>query len=71
MNFNVNVVKVERYGTEVYEHTEMDALRKTQCLCLNCNKLGNCVYAEKGLELCKEAGMAWAVTRCAYFEDKI
>jgi len=48
---------VERYGEKVWENTKMDALRKEECLCLNCDRIGK-------LELCKKYNLAFAMTRC-------
>jgi hypothetical protein len=68
-NFRI-VTKVTKYGREVYEHSAMDALRKTDCLCLNCAKMSECPIAEAGFELCQEYGVAYAMTRCPLFERK-
>jgi hypothetical protein len=62
-------VKVTRYGTEVWESVEMEALRKTDCLCQNCEGLRHaagpqCEKAIQIIALCKAANMALATTRC-------
>lgn len=71
--------KVERYGKEVWENITLDALRKGECLCLNCAHLSRCPvkssYREEGspeplsaaaalYKLCCDTGMAMAITRC-------
>lgn len=58
---------IEKHGTAVRQHTEMDNLRKTQCLCLNCGDIKSCSAAAMGLALCKTYGIAFAVTRCPKF----
>lgn len=68
---NFHTVRVERHGNIVEEHPEMDALRKTQCLCLNCRCIGWCKTAKKGLAVTKEDGVAFAVTRCAGFLETL
>ena len=65
-----NVVKVERYGEEVWENDMMDTLRKEECLCLNCGELGKCDIAKEGLELCKKWNCAFAMTRCKEWSPK-
>jgi hypothetical protein len=67
MRFKVE--KVEKYGQEVFQHTEMDELRKTQCLCLNCIGMEFCETAHGGYDLCKKYNIAFAVTRCPKFKE--
>jgi len=62
--------KVERYGIEVWQHTEMDELRLTQCLCTNCNNIGTCNIVLQGLRFCVDYSIAFAVTRCPNFWKK-
>ena len=57
-------VLVERYGKDVWSNAEMDALRKTECLCMNCWNFGDCETAMRLYELCKQFNLALAVTRC-------
>jgi len=68
MDFAVS--KIEKYGVLVFQHPEMDELRRSQCLCLNCQKMDNCEIAHAGFELCKKFNIAYAVTRCPIFEKK-
>lgn len=60
--------QVEKYGALVHRHSEMDALRGTQCLCFNCAKTSGCPIAAKGLQLCRDHNIAFAVTRCPEFQ---
>ena len=62
------VVKVEKYGALVFQHPQMDELRRSQCLCLNCSKMKKCEIASAGYELCKKHNIAYAVTRCPVFD---
>lgn len=68
MKFQVAVV--EKYGEEVWQHVEMDKLRATQCLCLNCKLLGECAVAQAFYVLCVKNNVALAVTRCPTFVQK-
>ncbi|MCR4322864.1 MAG: hypothetical protein NUV61_02140 [Candidatus Azambacteria bacterium] len=67
---NFKVLQVEKYGVQVLQHPEMDDLRRTQCLCLNCAEMQDCAIAAAGFELCKKYNIAYAVTRCPYFDMK-
>ena len=58
------IEKVIKYDVGVWSNTEMDELRKTECLCLNCGPLKNCSTAKKLYEICKEENMAMMITRC-------
>lgn len=69
------IKQVERYGALVQEHTEMDELRKTECLCRLCAKLkakqpDNCRTAEALFAICVSDSIAMSVTRCPEFEAK-
>lgn len=54
----------------IWQNSEMDALRKTECMCLNCYlkdenpPYKSCPVAGKIYEICKEHDMAMAITRC-------
>jgi len=63
-------VLVEEYGVQVYQHPEMDELRRIQCLCLNCSFMYHCKIAQKGYKLCKEYNVAYAMTRCPNWRKK-
>ena len=68
MNFRVQCS--ERYGDTVSEHSEMDALRKRHCLCLNCTHLSNkdakCAR-HIGYAMARTFNVAFAMTRCKDF----
>lgn len=65
-----DVKRVERHGGEAWEHTEMDALRKDKCLCLNCAHLEEgCDPASSLYAVCREDNIALAVTRCPYWKE--
>lgn len=67
---NLQIEEVEKYGVKVQSNINMDALRKDQCLCLNCNQMGPCEQAQAFYEICKKHNIALAVTRCPHFELK-
>lgn len=59
------------YGVDVITQPYMDALRKTECLCLNCSHMeGGCQTAQDLYEICKRGNMALAVTRCPQWHMK-
>jgi len=68
MNFDVK--KVEKYGQEVFEHEQMDLLRRDHCLCLNCKKMSYCNVAQVLFYVCVKSNMAMAITRCPDWENK-
>jgi len=66
---------VERYGVMTWADQELDALRRTNCLCRRCKRLkpdrpDNCPMAEVVYALCKTKGMAMGVSRCQDFYPK-
>lgn len=56
--------KIVKHGVEVWTNEETDELRKTECLCLNCEKLVTCKMAKKLYEICVNDDMAMMITRC-------
>ena len=60
----------EFYGKNVWTNEEMDQLRKTECLCLNCKKMPDCPSAKTMYKLCVEEDLAMMITRCRSFEIK-
>ena len=66
----MKVEKVIKYGVEVYQNTEMDNLRKDNCMCFNCETLPDCSRAKKLYEICKEENMAMMITRCGNWPEK-
>jgi hypothetical protein len=65
----MNVEKGIYYGKEAWANVEFDALRKNECLCLNCSKMSSCDVAKKFYEICKTNNMAVAITRCGAREN--
>jgi len=61
--------KVEKYGKEVFSNVEMDKLRKTECLCLNCGDMKDCLTAKALYYVCKNSDVAMMITRCPLFKD--
>lgn len=63
------------YGVEAWTNVKMDKLREKECLCLNCARLwrkgpAECPKAKiLFLETLGKYGMAFAVTRCARWEE--
>jgi hypothetical protein len=68
--------QVVRFNDHVVEHSLMDSLRQTECLCINCAQLNvrspndNCVAAQIFYETCLEHNVALAITRCPRFQQK-
>ena len=54
----------EHYGTLVWANYDTEKLRKSECLCLNCDSLLECPTAKALLEICKSNDMAMCITRC-------
>ena len=63
-------VQVEKYGAIVWSNAEMDELRKTECLCLNCSKMSTCQIAKHLYNACKDYNLAMMITRCPDWESK-
>jgi hypothetical protein len=62
----------EYYGKKMWRAVELDELRRTDCLCRNCDLLDkdpekNCPHAQVLYALCQSVGMAIPVSRCALF----
>jgi hypothetical protein len=66
------VVYERHYGVNVWVNELMDALRREECLCLNCERLTDhsCVVAGMIYKLCKEHNLALAMTRCKNWKCK-
>lgn len=59
----------KHFGKKVWVNRTTDWLRRSECLCLNCEKLkpgqpGNCPIAQAFYEICKKENIALMVTRC-------
>lgn len=75
-------VKVNKYGFEVWENPTSDAMRREECLCLNCKFLGSDCPVSIGsdlypvkvakilFEICQNTGMAMCITRCPKWEAR-
>lgn len=57
-------IKEIHYDTEVWVSPEIEKLRRTDCLCLNCKHMGVCLLARAFYQRCKQYDIALAVTRC-------
>jgi len=62
--------KEEHYSQMVWVNPTIEDLRRKECLCLNCERFGKCEYSEELYEICLEADIALAVTRCKRFSLK-
>ena len=66
----IEVEKVEKYGREVWQNSEMDALRSDNCMCFHCDRVRQgCPAATQYLALCRRYGNAFIMTRCAGWID--
>ena len=63
----MKIKTVEKYGFVCKENEGMDKLRKTECLCFNCQLMGDCDVGKKLYDICVENGTALMVTRCKDF----
>lgn len=74
-NFKYETKQINFYGETVSVNTLMDQLRKTQCLCLNCELMTesmetNCQIAQSIYEMCVENYMSMAITKCKAYKPK-
>ncbi len=63
------------HGHEVWVNPTIESLRRTECLCLNCDKLDpgepdSCSIATAFYKICVKTDVALAVTRCPFFDLK-
>ncbi len=63
------------YGEQVWVNPTTESLRRTECLCLNCDNLkpgrsDNCHMAKAFYQVCVEENVALAVTRCRLWKPK-
>ncbi|MBU2638282.1 MAG: hypothetical protein KJ955_04880 [Nanoarchaeota archaeon] len=72
------VNKYRRTGAdpaEVWANTELDALRRKECLCINCERKDepkpyeSCPVAAKIYKVCVEHNMAMAITKCGTVDE--
>jgi len=67
MKFN-KIEQQTHYGKVVWTHTEMNELRRDECLCRHCKKVGPCEIGKALFEICQSKGVALSVTRCPEWE---
>ena len=61
-------IRQERhFGCDVWVNPNTEALRETECLCLNCGVMKSCQIAKKLFKLCIKEHLAMAITRCFYW----
>lgn len=74
-NISNIVVQKECFKEQVYTNLIMDELRKSNCLCLNCELMTgvretNCDIANQLYKIAVENNMAMAITRCKKYSTK-
>lgn len=66
----INPYKKDKHPEKIWKNIELDELRKTECLCINCDRKNDkpvyisCPVAKKIYNICVEHDMAMAITRC-------
>ena len=67
-------VQVVHYGIPVWVNPTTEALRKTECLCLNCANMkpgeANCPIAKSLYNICVGSNIALVVARCPVWTPK-
>ena len=63
----MNIEYQEHYGEKVWVNTDIESLRKKECLCLKCDNLSYCSVAKIMKAMCVENNLAFAMTRCKNF----
>ena len=58
----------EHYDAMVKVNTLTERLRQSECLCLNCAIVANCLFAKTLFNLCCKGYIALMVTRCPSYE---
>ena len=67
--------KTEKDPEQIWSNTDLDALRRKECLCLNCDRkneekpYGSCPVAAKLYAISVEHDMAMAITRCGATDE--
>ena len=64
MSTIINVKQEKHYGKQVWVNLMTDIIRKTQCLCLNCNVMNKCKIAKALYKICVDNHCALMITRC-------
>lgn len=64
----------QHYGATVWVNPTTEGMRREECLCLNCGRMGTiiapCPYARNLYALCKDGNIALMVTRCPGWMSK-
>ncbi|MCL5018295.1 MAG: hypothetical protein M1416_00815 [Candidatus Pacearchaeota archaeon] len=66
----------EGHPEEIYSNTEMDEMRRKECLCVNCDRkndkipYSSCPVAKKIYDICVKHDMAMAITKCGATDEK-
>jgi len=60
----------EHFGHKVWVNPTTEALRESECLCLNCGIMKECRIAKKFLKLCIKEHLAITITRCFHWKPK-
>ena len=67
--------KNEKDPSEVWSNIELDALRRTDCLCVNCDRkndavpYSSCKVASQLYQISVHHNMAMAITRCGAVDE--
>jgi hypothetical protein len=64
------IIHERHYGVKVWTNELMDALRREECLCLNCDKMMECEIARALYVMCQDDNLALAMTRCKHWKSK-
>lgn len=65
------VEKIVRYGDEIWSNVEMEKLRESECLCLNCKHINRCAQANTLDSMSRHCNMRVMVTQCIWFKQKL
>lgn len=57
-------------GSMVWINPDTEAMRRSECLCLNCCKMTDCKTAHELYEICVRDDIAFMMTRCKAYEPK-
>jgi hypothetical protein len=68
--------KTEKDPEKVWANVDLDNLRRTECLCMNCDRkneskpYSSCPVAAKIYKIAVEHNMAMAITKCGATDEK-
>lgn len=63
----MNIKRQEHYGERVWVNTDVENLRRKECLCLLCDNIKYCSVAKIMKSICVENNLAFIMTRCKDF----